>query len=117
MDRVFIEGLSLAGKHGVGEHERKVEQEFVFDISAVFNARPAAASDNLKDTVDYMRFREIAREVVSGVPHFLIEKIAGDIAQRILEDKRITEVTVTIRKPAVLPDAVPGITILRARLV
>jgi dihydroneopterin aldolase len=115
MDRVFIEGLSLAGKHGVGEHERRIEQEFVFDISATFDASKPAKSDNLKDTIDYMWFRDIAREVINHSPHFLIEKIAGDIATKILNDKRIAEVTITIRKPAVLPGGVPGISITRSR--
>ena len=115
MDKVFIEGLSIAGKHGVAEHERRVEQEFVLDISALFDARKAAKSDKIKDTVDYSRFRDIAREVIASSPHYLIEKIAGTIANKILKDRRIKEVTVTIRKPAVLPSGVPGITITRHR--
>ena len=113
MDRVFIEGLSLAGKHGVLEHERKLEQEFVFDISATFDARKAAVSDDLADTVDYIRFRDIIREIVSSSSHYLIEKIATMVAERILEDKRIGEVSVTIRKPAVLASGIPGISITR----
>ena len=115
MDRVFIEGLSIAGKHGVLEHERKLEQEFVFDISASFDARVAATSDTLADTIDYIRFRDIVRDVIGNSPHYLIEKIATIIAERILEDKRIGEVTVTIRKPAVLASGIPGISITRAQ--
>lgn len=115
MDKVFIEGLSLAGRHGVQEHERRVEQEFVFDISATFDARKAGKSDKIADTVDYSRFRDIVKEVVASGPHYLIEKIASEIADRILKDTRIKEVTVTIRKPAVLPSGVPGISITRKR--
>ncbi len=113
MDRVFIEGLSIAGKHGVLEHERKLEQEFLLDISASFDAERAAESDELEDTVDYIPFRDIAREVIGSTPHYLIERIAAKIAERILLDSRIAEVTVTIRKPAVLASGVPGIQITR----
>lgn len=116
MDRVFIEGLSLAGKHGVQEHERKLEQEFVLDISATFDARVSAASDKIEDTVDYVRFRNIARDVIENSTHYLIEKIATLIADAILEDARISEVTISIRKPAVLPSGVPGISITRSRV-
>lgn len=116
MDRVFIEGLSVAGKHGVMEHERHVEQEFLFDISATFDARKSALSDNIADTVDYVRFRDITREVVTSSKHYLIEKVASIIAERILEDARIGEVTITIRKPAVLASGVPGISITRTRV-
>ncbi len=115
MDRVFIEGLSLAGKHGVQEHERRVEQEFVLDISATVDMRKAAETDKIEDAVDYVRFRNIARDIIEKETHYLIERIAQKIADRILEDARIAEVTVTIRKPAVLPSGVPGITITRTR--
>jgi len=115
MDRVFIEALSLKGKHGVGEHERATEQEFLIDIAAEFDAGKAASSDRLEDTVDYGRFRAIAASVVSGNSFFLIERLAGRIAEEVLTDKRITKVSVTVRKPAVYEDAVPGVTIVRTR--
>lgn len=115
MDRVFIEGLSIAGKHGVLEHERRLEQEFVLDISASFDAKPSAASDTIADTVDYIRFRDIARETIQNESHYLIERVAQTIADRILEDQRIGEVTITVRKPAVLASGIPGISITRTR--
>lgn len=115
MDRVFIEGLSVAGKHGVHDDERRGEQEFVLDISATFDTRKAAETDNIGDTIDYVRFRDIAREVIGSETHYLIERIAQKIADRILEDARISEVTIMIRKPTVLPSGVPGVTIVRTR--
>ncbi len=115
MDRVFIEGLSVAGKHGVHDDERRVEQEFILDISVVFDAQKAAETDKIEDTVDYVRFHDIAREVLGSETHYLIERIAQKIADRILENARIEEVTITIRKPAALPNGVPGITITRRR--
>lgn len=115
MDTVFLNGLSLHGKHGVMERERHVEQEFVLDISAEVDTRNAARSDNLVDTVDYVRFRDIATDVIENESHYLIERVADRIATRILEDAHIQTVSVTIRKPAVLPNGIPGITITRAR--
>jgi dihydroneopterin aldolase len=114
-DRVFIEGLHLAGMHGVLEHERQIEQEFVVDILAAYDAEKAAKSDKIIDAVDYVRFRDIARKVISGKHNYLIERIAGRIATEILKDARIGEVTVTIRKPAVLASGVPGVSITRCQ--
>jgi dihydroneopterin aldolase len=114
-DRVFIEGLRLEGIHGVQEHERRIEQEFILDISATCDAGMAAKSDNIIDAVDYVRFRDIARNVITGSSYFLIETIAELVAKEILTDERISEVTVTIRKPAVLPSGIPGIRITRSR--
>ncbi len=116
MDSVFLHGLSLSGKHGVMPRERKVEQEFILDITAKMDTRAAAASDNLTDTADYVRFRDIAENVIQNESHYLIERVADRIAARILEDTRIREVTVSIRKPAVLPCGVPGITVVRTSL-
>lgn len=115
MDTVFIEGLHVVGKHGVMEHERRVEQEFIFDISARCDTRAAALSDSIADTINYAHFRDVAKRIVEGPHNYLIEKIASLVAKEILEDTRIQEVTVTIRKPAVMPNTVPGITITRTR--
>jgi 7,8-dihydroneopterin aldolase/epimerase/oxygenase len=115
MDRVFLNGLSVHGKHGVMPRERKVEQEFIVDIVATVDTTAAAASDTLDDTVDYVRFRDIAEHVIKTESHYLIERVADRIATRIMEDARIQEISITIQKPAVLPNGIPGITITRAR--
>ena len=116
MDSVFLNGLSINGKHGVMPRERKIEQEFIIDIAAKVDTSAAAASDALADTVDYVRFRDIAEDVIKNESHYLIERVADRIATRILEDARIQEITIKIRKPAVLPNGIPGITITRTRV-
>ena len=114
--RVFIEGLRLSGKHGVAEHERTTTvQEFVLDIAAELDMGPAAKSDYIADTVDYMRFCEIAKDVISNNSFSLIERVAETIADRILEDARITRVSIKITKPNLLDNGVPGISITRTR--
>ncbi len=115
MDTVFLNGLSIQGKHGVMERERHVEQEFILDLAADFDTRVAASSDKIEDTLDYVRFRDIATEIITTESHYLIERVAERIATRIMEDVRIVRLSVTIRKPAVLPSGVPGITIVRTR--
>ncbi len=111
-DRVFIEGLRLSGIHGVYEAERKTKQEFVIDVSAVFDARVAAESDDLTHTLDYGYVRDIARSIVEGPPCNLIERLAQMIAEEILRDKRIREVSVTVRKPRA-NGVTAGVTITR----
>jgi dihydroneopterin aldolase len=115
MDRIFIEKLLLKGRHGVLDHERLVEQEFLVDISVEFDTHNAAKSDKIKDTIDYVRFYEIARDVMGGAPFFLIERLAETIAQKILEDARIEQVSISVRKPLALEAGVPGVTVIRAR--
>ena len=114
MDRVFINDISLFGKHGVGEEERSREQEFIIDIAVGFDTRPAAETDRLSDTVDYMPFADMVKEVVERNSFFLIERLAERIAERILKDARIREVQVTVKKPAALKNGLPGVTITRS---
>lgn len=115
MDTVFIEHLSVRGKHGIHEEERRTEQEFIIDISLETDLSKAGNSDTVADTVNYSDVRKIARETVEQNSFFLIEKLASVIVSRLLEDTRIASVSVTIRKPAVYTDSVPGITIRRTR--
>ncbi len=113
MDTIFIEDLTVIGKHGVMEHEWSEEQRFLVDISINFDTRASGVSDNLKESVDYVRLCKIAQKVIQGRSVYLVEKLASLIADEILEDKRIQKVTISIRKPSVLPSGVPGVTIVR----
>jgi len=115
MDRIFVEGLALRGKHGVHHKERQEEQEFLIDISVEMDTKAAALSDDISTTADYTQFVEIAREAVERNSFYLIERLADRIAGDILKDERLARVEVTIRKPAALKSGVPGVTIIRTR--
>lgn len=114
-DRIFLDNLSIRARHGVRPEERQNEQEFLIDISAEADTRPAAASDALDDAINYGQFHAIAQEVFAGESCNLIETLAERVARRILEDTRIASVTVSIRKPEVYDDCTPGVTITRTR--
>jgi len=116
MDAVFIERVRFRGKHGVSDEERQSEQEFLIDIVASIDLRQAAASDQLSDTADYRRFRDIAREVIEGPSVQLIERLAGLIAERVLKETNVESVTVTVKKTSRLPNGTPGVSVERTRI-
>ena len=115
MDRIFIRDLVIRGKHGVLDVEHTRDQEFIVDISIDFDTRKAAESDVLDDTINYDFFRSIAQDVVQGTSFRLIERLADAVAQKILENKRIDRVSVTIRKTEMYDDCTPGVTVNRSR--
>lgn len=115
MDTIHIERLVCYGKHGVYEKERSVEQEFQVDITLSLDTETAGRSDRLSDTVDYDEVRNIAHDVINGAKTYLIEKIAEEIAGKILKNNLVKQVSVSIRKVAVWGDGVPGVTIVRSR--
>lgn len=114
MDYIFIEGLKVAGKHGVMEHERKVEQEFEISLKMGVDTAAAAQSDKLKDALDYAPVRDTIVHIIQTNSFYLIERLADTLCAEILKDKRIRTIELTIRKTAVWDNGVPGITIVRS---
>ncbi len=98
-DRVRLLGVRGRGFHGVFEHERREGQEFVVDVELVVDLAPAAASDDLVDTVNYGEIGAAVLERISGEPHDLIERVAGLVAMDVLTHAAVDEVTVTVHKP------------------
>ncbi|WP_233266997.1 dihydroneopterin aldolase [Tomitella fengzijianii] len=93
-------GLTVRGHHGVFEHEKRDGQDFVVDLTVWFDQGPAAASDDLADTVDYGALAQCAADIVAGPPRDLIEAVAAQIADAIAVWPRIDAVEVTVHKPS-----------------
>jgi dihydroneopterin aldolase len=98
-DRIELRGLTVRGRHGVFERERRDGQVFVVDIVAWIDLGPAAATDDLSDTLDYGLLAERAANIVAGPPKKLIETVAAEIADDVLRDGRVSAVEVVIHKP------------------
>jgi dihydroneopterin aldolase len=98
-DRIELRGLRVRGRHGVFEHERRDGQDFVVDVTVWLDLAPAAASDDLADTLHYGELAERVAAIVGGEPHDLIETVAGRIADDVLTDERVMGVEVTLHKP------------------
>ena len=99
MDEITLTGLTVFGRHGVFAHEREDGQEFTIDLWLRLDLSPAAASDDVADTVHYGELAEKVAAVVAGVPVDLIETLAQRIADVALEDRRVHDVVVTVHKP------------------
>ena len=98
-DRIELRGLKVRGNHGVFDHERRDGQDFVVDITVWIDLAPAAASDDLADTVDYGGLAQRAADIVGGPARQLIETVAAEIADDVMRDERIHAVEVVVHKP------------------
>jgi dihydroneopterin aldolase len=98
-DRIALTGLTVRGFHGVYEHERRDGQDFVVDATLWLDSRPAAASDDLADTVDYGGLAERLATVVEGEPVNLIETLAARLCELCMADQRVIAAEVTVHKP------------------
>jgi len=98
-DEITLTGLTVFGYHGVFDHERAEGQEFTIDVRLRLSLAPAAASDDVIDTVHYGELAERIAAVVAGPPVNLIETLAQRIADVVLDDARVRHTSVTVHKP------------------
>jgi 7,8-dihydroneopterin aldolase/epimerase/oxygenase len=98
-DRISLTGLRARGRHGVYDFERAQGQDFVVDVILEVDLAPAAASDEVADTVHYGELAERLVTIVAGEPVNLIETLADRLATACLADKRVAAATVTVHKP------------------
>ena len=115
---IGIHDFVAHGHHGVLAAERELGQRFEVDINAELASCPGTESDAVEDTVDYARITSVIAEVIEGPSRALLERLASDIADRVLVDFRVRRVTVRIRKPAVpVPQVVSStsVTLIRDR--
>lgn len=98
---VVIRGLEVFGRHGVFPEERSLGQRFVVDVEMQVAGDAAARTDALSDTIDYGALCDAVAGIVGGEPVALLERLAGLIADRVLQEPLAVAATVTVRKPHV----------------
>ena len=99
IDELSIIGIECFAHHGVFDFEKRDGQTFVIDLSLGVETASAAASDDLRDTVDYGSLVGSVKAAVEKDPVDLIETLAQRIADVCLLDGRVQWVRVTVHKP------------------
>lgn len=98
-DELTVRGIECYGHHGVFGFERREGQTFVIDLTLGVDTAPAAASDDLRDTVDYGSLVAAVKAAVETDPVDLIETLAARISDVCLLDARVEWARVTVHKP------------------
>lgn len=98
-DRIELRGLKVRGHHGVFAHERRDGQDFFVDVTVWMDLAPAAASDDLADTLHYGELAERTSAIVGGEPCDLIETVAARVAEMVMTDARVQAAEVVLHKP------------------
>ncbi|MDN4163289.1 dihydroneopterin aldolase [Nocardioides abyssi] len=104
-DEISVTGIECWGHHGVFDFERRDGQTFVVDLVLGVDTAPAAASDDLHDTVDYGSLVAAVKTAVEHDPVDLIETLAQRIAGVCLADAKVAWTRVTVHKPDAPVDA------------
>jgi D-erythro-7,8-dihydroneopterin triphosphate epimerase len=99
---INIKNLRLRTVVGIFEWEKKIKQDIVINLEIEFDGSKAIEKDDIEYTIDY---KSVTKKIISEVENRefnLIERIAGDVAKIILEDKRVQRASVKVDKPGAL---------------
>ena len=102
-DSIFINGLEIDTIIGVYPSERDIRQTLTFDIEMFADLKTAGVEDDLQATLDYALVSNRIISLVQQSECLLIEAVAENVCELILEDTRIERVRISITKPGVVP--------------
>ena len=113
--RIFVEALELEASIGVLEHEFRTAQPLTVDVSMEVESG-GTKTGVLETTVDYREPVRRARDLAARGHIRLVEDFAERLAAACLEDPRVVQVTIRVRKPnAVASARAAGVEITRSR--
>ena len=102
-DTIKIEGLRLSTQIGVPDEERAGWQSLAAHLTLTPIHGFADAGDDITKTVDYDAVARQIRSLASGKPRKLIETLAEEITELLLDKFPLQAVDVELRK-YILPD-------------
>jgi len=82
--RLAIEGIEIAGHHGVHEEEKRDKGRFRIDLEVGGRVEKALSSDEISDTVDHAAMALLVEEINRLHRFNLIESFAGAICDGLL---------------------------------
>lgn len=98
MGLIQIENMEFYANHGCYDRERLIGNRFLVNLDIVTKLDLAAATDNLKDTLDYQAAYDIVREEMN-ISSSLLEHVAGRILDKLYEKfPGIEKATVKVSK-------------------
>lgn len=105
MDIVFIEQLSVITTIGVYDWEQTIEQKLMFDIEMGWDNRAAAKSDDVNDCLSYADVSEAVISHVEGQRFALVERVAEEVAELLLNRFNSPWVRIKVSKPGAVARA------------
>lgn len=102
MDIIYINDLRIETIIGIYGWERKTRQTVVLDIEMGTDIRKASASDNVEDTLNYKTVAERLFEFVGGSEFELIETLAEQISDILLNEFNVPWLRLKLNKQGAL---------------
>lgn len=98
MDIIYLKDLKIEAVIGVYDWERQVKQQLSLDLEMATDIRRAAASDDIKDTLDYKAVAKRLIDFVGNSEFQLVETLAEKVAEIIQSEFNVPWVQVRLNK-------------------
>lgn len=105
MDIVFIKGLRVATVIGVHDWERAIRQTVIIDLEIGTDIRAAAASDSLRDALDYKVVADRIQAFAAQQTFGLVETLAERLSAILLNEFGVAWLRLRVDKSRALRDA------------
>ncbi len=99
MDIVYVRDLKLDARIGIYEWEKRILQKIRVDLEMAWDNRIPAASDDIKDTLNYKTAAKRVAQLVENTHYELVERLAETIASILMAEFNIPWIQVTVGKP------------------
>ncbi len=79
--KIIIENIVIHTNHGCLEEEEKIGSDYLVDVEIVADLSKSAQSDELEDTIDYVRINQIIHKQME-----IRSKLLEHVAQRTMDE-------------------------------
>ena len=114
-DKILISQIDCLAVIGVSTEERAFKQRLSIDVEFRIDGRIAAATDSIRDAIDYGVVAAAVAEVCGAQHYHLIETVAERVAERVLGKFPTPSTRVLVRKIA--PVSEPAVAFVSVEIV
>ncbi len=102
MDKIKIKDLLLRTIIGINDWERREKQDVIINVEIFCDLKKPSRTDNVSDTLDYKDIKKKIIHVVENSSFYLVESLAGKIADLCINYPVVKKVCVEVDKPGAL---------------
>ncbi|MCD4823642.1 MAG: dihydroneopterin aldolase [Phycisphaerae bacterium] len=102
---IRIKNLRLRTIVGVHEFEQRQLRDILVNVELEFDGSAAARTDDLTKAIDYADLADRLTKHAAASRCSLLERLANEMLEIILADKRVRSATVEVDKPGAIPTA------------
>lgn len=108
-DRIILKNLQAFCRLGAYDHERILGQSLIIHLELELDLAPAAKSNKIEDTIDYVEVSLIVRRLAQSREFLLIENLAQEITDTLLQRFNILQaILIEINKTIVNAEQFTG---------